>query len=126
MKRIISLLLALTLILGVLCGCASKSADDDSLHITFRVTHDDGELKEFELKTTKSTLAEALIDENLVEESAESSGFYDVVDGEKADWDVDEGWWYFTCNGEGLTVGIEEAELVDGAVYEAIFTHGFG
>lgn len=125
MKRIISLLIALTLLFGILCGCAAKPAED-TLHITFRVTHDDGELKEFELDTAKSTLAEVLIDENLVKESAESSGFYDVVDGELADWDDNESWWYFTCNGEGLTVGIEEAELIDGAVYEAIYTHGFG
>ena len=125
MKRIISLLLALTLLLGILCGCAAKPAEE-TLHITFCVTHDDGERKEFELETAKTTLGEALIEEDLVKESAESSGFYDVVDGEKADWNVDEGWWYFTCNGEGLTVGIEEEQLVDGAVYEAIFTHGFG
>ena len=123
MKRIISLLLALTLILGVLCACTPA---EDTLHITFRVTHDDGEEKAFEFDTAKTTLAEVLIEEDLVKESTESSGFYDTVDGEVADWNVDEGWWYFTCNGEGLTVGIEETELVDGAVYEAIFTHGFG
>ena len=123
MKRIISLLLALTLILGVLCACTPA---EDTLHITFRVTHDDGEEKVFEFDTAKTTLAEVLIEEDLVKESTESSGFYDTVDGEVADWNVDEGWWYFTCNGEGLTVGIEEEQLVDGAVYEAIFTHGFG
>ena len=123
MKRIISLLLALTLILGVLCACTPA---EDTLHITFRVTHDDGEEKVFEFDTTKTTLAEVLIEEDLVKESTESSGFYDVVDGEVADWDDNESWWYFTCNGEGLTVGIEEAELTDGDVYEAIFTHGFG
>ena len=123
MKRIISLLLALTLIFGLLCACTPA---EDTLHITFRVTHDDGEEKSFEFDTSATTLAEVLIEENLVKESTESSGFYDTVDGEVADWNVDEGWWYFTCNGEGLTVGIEEEPLVDGAVYEAIFTHGFG
>ncbi len=160
MKRFISLLLALTLLLVVLCGCAGGKSEETTApteettapteqtdapteqtdapteqtdapteeevtHITFRVTHDDGELKEFELSTTKTTLAEVLIDENLVTESAESSGFYDTVDGEYADWDDNEGWWCFYCDGEMLMVGIEETELVDGAVYEAVFTHGF-
>ena len=125
MKRIISLLLALILILGVLCGCASKSADDDSLHITFRVTHDDGEMNEFKIATTKTTLGDALFDEKLVPESEYSTGFYSTIDGEYADWEADEGWWCLYCNGEMLMVGANETELVDGAVYEAIFTHGF-
>ena len=160
MKRVISRLIALTMLLGVLCGCAGKTdpvtteasaapteqtdaatdaateetaapteqtdapTEDAQMHITFRVTHDDGEVKEFELTTSRTTLAEVLIDENLVQESAQSSGFYDTVDGEYADWNVDEGWWCFSCNGEALMVGIEETELVDGAVYEAVFTHG--
>lgn len=146
MKRFISLLIALTLLLGVLCACAAEPetpATDapvatqatqapteanaaDVMHITFRVTHDDGEMKEFELETSKSTLGEALAEENLVSESDYSPGFYDTVDGEVANWDVEEGWWCFYCNGEALMVGIEETELVDGAVYEAVFTHGFG
>ncbi len=162
MKRFISLLIALTLLIGVLCGCGAKPEADttesasaapteltaeatealteetaapteqndaptfnEPLHITFRVTHDDGELKVFELETSKTTLAEVLIDEELVQESAQSSGFYDTVDGEYADWNDDEGWWCFYCDGEALMVGIEETELVDGAVYEAVFTHGF-
>lgn len=146
MKRFISLLIALTLLLGVLCACAAEPetpATDapvatqatqapteanaaDVMHITFRVTHDDGEMKEFELETSKSTLGEALAEENLVSESDYSPGFYDTVDGEVANWDVEEGWWCFYCNGEALMVGIEEEQLVDGAVYEAVFTHGFG
>lgn len=152
MKRLISILVVLTLMVLILCGCAAKTdteplteaaapateatdapteatdapVADDALHITFRVTHDDGELKEFELATTKSTLGEVLVDENLVSESDYSPGFYDTVDGEVANWDVEEGWWCFYCNGEALMVGIEEEQLVDGAVYEAVFTHGFG
>lgn len=152
MKRFISLLIALTLLVGILCACAAEPETPateapiateatkateaptelteangaDVMHITFRVTHDDGELKEFELETAKTTLGEALADENLVSESDYSPGFYDTVDGEVANWDVEEGWWCFYCNGEALMVGIEEEQLVDGAVYEAVFTHGFG
>lgn len=152
MKRFISIMIALTLLIGVLCGCAAKTdtpasteapaapntteapaapetteaqPEEGATHITFRVTHDDGELKEFELATTKTTLAEVLVDENLVSESDYSPGFYDTVDGETANWNDGEGWWCFSCNGEMLMVGIEEAELIDGAVYDAVFTHGY-
>lgn len=152
MKKLVAILVVFTMLFVALCGCTatpdaatpidSTAAQTESTvakteatdapteaaakHITFRVTHDDGELKEFELETSRTTLAEVLIDEDLVKESAESAGFYDTVDGEVADWNVDEGWWCFYCNGEELMVGIEETELVDGAAYEAVFTHGFG
>ncbi|MBO2527646.1 MAG: hypothetical protein CW335_05665, partial [Clostridiales bacterium] len=96
------------------------------LHITFQVTHGDGTQNEYEFDTDKTTLAEVLIGEGLVNESAESSGLYDTVDGELADWNDNEAWWFFSCNGEALTVGIEDTELIDGAVYEAVLTHGFG
>ena len=70
-------------------------------------------------------ISEALLENNLVVESAGSSGLYDTVDGEMADWDDGEAWWCFSCNGEALMVGIDDTELTDGASYEAVFTRGF-
>lgn len=125
MKRLFTVLVVIAMLLNVLCGCAAEPAKD-TLHITFRVTHDDGSQNEFVFDTDKTTLAELLLAEDLVKESAESSGLYDTVDGELADWNDNEAWWCFSCNGEALTVGIEDTELVDGAVYEAVLTHGFG
>ena len=116
MKRWITLLLCCCL-LAALVGCASKT-ETKGLEIHFSVTH--------AITTTATNLAEALKQEGLVEESAASAGLYDVVNGEKADWNDGEAWWCFSKDGEALTVGIEETELVDGANYEAVFTRGFG
>lgn len=160
MKRILSLILSILMIVSLLCACSDDAGkvddtqsttldttDDttetteapttegteetdapegDSISITFTVTHDDGSEKEFEITTTATTLADALLQEKLVEESAQSAGLYDVVDGEKADWNDNEAWWCFYKAGEMLSVGINETTIADGETYEAVFTHGFG
>lgn len=128
MKRVLSLILAVLLLVSMLCACSgdAKETETDGISITFTVTHDDGTEKKFDITTTATTLADALLQEKLVEESAESAGLYDVVDGEKADWNDNEAWWCFYKAGEMLSVGINETEIADGESYEAVFTHGFG
>lgn len=124
MKRIIAILLACCLLFA-LAGCSAEKDNTQLVHFTFVVTHDDGTVKTFEIDTEKATLGEALLENNLVVESAGSSGLYDTVDGETAYWDDGEAWWCFSCNGEALMVGIDDTELTDGASYEAVFTRGF-
>ena len=54
-------------------------------------------------------------------------GFYiTAVDGEVADWSVDEGWWCFTKGGEAMMTGAEATKIADGDVYEITYTVGFG
>ncbi|MGN1307765.1 MAG: hypothetical protein ACI4V3_08870 [Faecousia sp.] len=126
MKQMTAFFLLVCLLCG-LSGCYVPSAqENETVHITFAVTHADGSERTFELETEKSSLAEALLTEGLVAESAESAGLYDVVDGEKADWNDGEAWWCFFCNGEALTVGIAQTTLEDGASYAAVFTRGYG
>lgn len=124
MKQMTALFLLVCLLCG-LTGCYVQSAQgSETMHITFTVTHADGTEKVFSLDTEKATLADALKAEKLVEESAESAGLYDVVDGEKADWNDGEAWWCFTKNGEALTVGLAQTPVEDGASYAAVFTRG--
>ena len=126
MKQMTALFLLVCLLCG-LTGCYVQSArNSEAMHITFAVTHADGTEKVFSLDTEKATLADALKAEKLVEESAESAGLYDVVDGEKADWNDGEAWWCFTKNGEALTVGLAQTPVEDGASYAAVFTRGSG
>ncbi len=124
MKRIVAILLSCCLLFAI-AGCSAEKDNTQTVHFTFVVTHDDGTEKTFEIDTDKKTLGEALLENNLVVESAGSSGFYDTVDGETANWDDGEAWWCFSCNGESLMVGIDDTELTDGASYEAVFIRGF-
>ena len=124
MKRMTAILLLLCLLCG-LAGCYVRSEDGQTLHFSFKVTHADGTEKTFELETQKTILADALLAEGLVAESAESAGLYNTVDGETADWNDGEAWWCFSQEGTALTVGIEQVTLTEGATYEAVFTRGF-
>lgn len=123
MKRVAAICLLFCLLLG-LTACYVQGGTE-KVEITFTVTHSDGTEKTFKINTDAETLAQALLAEELVEESAENSGLYDVVDGEKADWDDGEAWWRFSQDGEMLLVGIEEVRLTDGAAFEAVFVRGF-
>lgn len=125
MKRIAAIALVLCLLCG-LAGCYTDSEPERLCSFTFRVVHADGTEKVYEIATDKATLAEALVTMRLVEESAENDGLYDVVDGERADWDDGMAWWCFRKDGQPLTVGIEDVVPENGAVYEAVFSHGYG
>ena len=118
MKRIAAIALALCL----LCGLA-----EGSCRFTFRIVHEDGTEKVYQIITSAAEpLAETLVRHGIVEESADSAGLYDVVDGERADWDDGMAWWCFRKDGQPLTVGIEDVVPENGAVYEAVFSHGYG
>lgn len=123
MKRIIAILLCLCLLPTLLCACAGDTGAEKQF--TFLVTHGDGTEKTFTITTEKSTLAEALKEEGLIRESA-SAGLYDVVDGEKADWNDGEAWWCISQEGVPLTVGMDQVALQDGDAFEAVFTRGNG
>lgn len=126
MKQMTAILLLLCLLCG-LAGCDIQSGQKkETIHFTFTVTHGDGTEKAFSIDTEAATLADALKAEQLVEESAESDGLYDVVDGEKADWNDGEAWWCFFKDGEALMVGLEQTTPEDGASYAAVFTRGSG
>ena len=103
----------------------SPGAQAGDKHLEITVTHADGTTKEFEITTSGKTLGDALLQEGLVVESTESAGLYDVVDGEKADWNDGEAWWQFLAGDAALMVGIGEQEIADGESYSAVFTRGF-
>lgn len=97
MKRVFALLLAILTVLAVFTACAQNDATPKKLYL--RVTHADGSAKEFQFTTTADNLADALIEQKLVEERAKKDG-------------VD------------LTVGLEQQKIADGDRYEAVFKRG--
>lgn len=124
MKRITAIFLAIFLLLS-LTACMSNKQTGALKEITFEVTHADGSVKEFSIQTDAETLAEALTKEGLIVESAGSAGLYDVIDGEKADWNDGEAWWCISKDGTPLSVGMKQTPLADGDHFEAVFTRGY-
>lgn len=129
MKKYLAVLLAVCLLLG-LCACAGGTEETTEgakgVSFTFTVIHDDSTEKTFDLCANEGeSLADVLARKGLAEESTESAGFYDVFDGEKADWNDGEAWWNILCNGESVMVGIQELTPAEGDAYSAVFTRGF-
>ena len=90
---------------------------------TLTVVHSDGETKDFTISTDREFLAEALLDEKLIVES-DSPGMYITVDGETADYNVNQSYWGFFIGDDYATEGMNTTAITDGAVYKLVYTIG--
>ncbi|MBQ7971142.1 MAG: hypothetical protein IJ294_02165 [Clostridia bacterium] len=121
----ISAVLLVGLIIGAVFLWKGSSADPEkgSKAIIFEVVQKDGTSKEHEIATDAEYLADALVEEGLVEYAKD--GMYNTIDGITADWSVDESWWCITKDGEMTSVGMNEQVIADGEHYEATYTIGY-
>lgn len=73
--------------------------------------------------TDKDNLGAALIDNKLVEGDQSEYGLYiKVVNGIKADYDVDGAWWGIYKNGEMTPTGADTTPIADGEHYELVYS----
>ncbi len=93
--------------------------------ITVAVVHKDGVVKKFVYQTEETHLAPLLVGQGLIPEGDIQSGMFYTVDGEKADWMTDEGWWAVYKDYAQINVGIEEQVIVDGDTFMLVYTNGF-
>jgi hypothetical protein len=98
-------------------------ATEGSKTFTLTVVHSDGTSKDFTISTDREFLAEALLDENLIVES-DSPGMYITVDGETADYSVNQSYWGFFIGDDYATEGMNTTAITDGAVYKLVYTIG--
>ena len=147
-NKILPMLCALLLLLGICIGTiacgnnqpanttdttttvsttttASKQEEPEPAKatFTFKVTHADGTVKTFEVKTNAETVGAALLAEGLIEGEAGDYGLYvKVVDGETADYNVDQSYWAFYIGDAMAEVGVDSAPVTDGGVYGFVYT----
>lgn len=128
LKRILPLI-ALVTAAAVLLGVWSftrVSAQEGSKALTVTVVHSDGSSREFSFTTDAENLAEALVEERIVEENQSAYGLYILTaDGETADEGKQE-WWCLTKGGEVHMHGANDTMIADGDHYELTFTVGYG
>ncbi len=130
-KTILTKILALALVVLMMvfsfaaCGKADTNSDVDSgsveaktISITVTVVAKDKTEKVFNIETNKKTLGDALFEEGLVTEDEHKSGFYNHIDGVRADYTLDKSWWCFTKGGETVMVGANDLKIVDGDKFE--------
>ena len=73
----------------------------------------------FTIKTDKTTLADAMLEHNLVAGDEGPYGLYiKTVNGILADWDADQSYWEVGINGKAASSGASDIEITDGEHYE--------
>ena len=143
-KKTILALIALVAVLGLMVGIwygsrpkstpkgddiqtttqpGDTTPTDYSKYFTVEVVHADGSVKTFEYGTDEDYLGAVLVAEGLIVES-DSPGLYNIVDGETADWSVNQSYWSFLINGEMAMEGMNTTLITDGAVYRLEYTLG--
>ena len=95
--------------------------------ITVIVVHKDQSEKTFTIETESDYLDNALMAEGLIAGDMSDYGIMiHTVDGEKADWNVDQGWWQILVGDEPATEGASYLAIEDGDVFRLVYTVGEG
>ena len=98
---------------------------DGSKTISVTVKDNEGKAVVFTIKTDAKTVGDALMENELIAGDEEQYGLYvKVVNGLRADYDKDKAYWGFNVNGEASFTGVDMTDLVDGGVYELVYTVG--
>ena len=91
--------------------------------VTVTVVHKDGTEKVFTYQTNEAFLGAVLYAEGLIVESA-SAGMFDTVDGEKADWNVDQSYWALYIGEDYAMTGVDTTPISDGDTFKLVYTRG--
>ena len=127
-KKLILAAVALVLVIAVLLGVYAMTRPETaegSKTITVTVVHKDGASKDFTCKTDEEYLGPVLLAEEIAEGKEGPYGLeITTVDGETADWNVDQSYWALFIGEEYATTGADSTPVTDGAVYQLVYTIG--
>lgn len=123
-KKLVLAAVALVAVIALFAGIwfitrPEGTAGEKSFTLT--VIHKDGTEKVFHLTSSEEFLAPALVAEGIIVES-DSPGMYNTVDGETADYSVDQGYWCFYIGEESAMIGMNDAPLTDGGTFKLVYT----
>ena len=87
----------------------------DHFIFTLEITDADGKTITATVNSDEKTLGAALSKLNVIQGE---NGLYTTVNGVTYDYNADHAYWAFYVNGEYAQVGMDDTEIVDGAVYK--------
>lgn len=118
---IVSAAVLVVLVAGALLLWKGFSAkpEEGTKNITFQIKYKNG-LMDYTIETDEEYLANALVDAELIEYDEE--GLYTTINGFTADYEKDKAYWWLTCNGEDMMVGMNDQPIKDGDAYVATYT----
>lgn len=126
-KTVIILAIVLVVLVAaaaIVMAVTSAKTEAGMKHFTLEIVYQDGTSKSFDLETEQEYLAGALVDAGIVPAYSED-GMYLTFDGVTADWNVDQGWWCITQDGNALNFGLNDLPVTEGIHYEATYTIGY-
>ena len=127
-KKMILTAVALLVCIAVMAGVwlvTRPETTAGSKTITVTVVHKDGSEKVFTCATDAEYLGQVLVNENIVVGSYGEFGLYfDTADGEKADWNVDNGWWQVFIGEEAAMIGSDQIPVANGNTFKLVYTIG--
>ena len=129
-KLVVILSVVLAVLIAAFAGVyflTRPETQDGAKEITVTVVYKDKTEKEYSIDTDAEYLSDALLAEDLIEQEEydAGTGMYTVIDGVKADYSVDEGWWLIAKNGEDAAVGMDELTLADGDEFTITYKTGW-
>lgn len=127
-KKMILAVVALVAVIAIMAGVFFLTRPETSQGaktITVTVVHKDGTSKDFTCQTDEEYLGAVLLAEEIVEgEQGEFGLYFNIADGETADYSVDGGWWQIFVGEEAATTGADGIAIADGGVYKLVYTIG--
>ncbi len=119
-KLILGMLSGLMVIIAIFAAVFilnRPETEEGSKEISVTVVFADKSEKDYEIHTDAEYLADALLEEEIIEEKS-ADGMYTVICGERADYSQDGSWWCITKGGEMTSVGMNEQPIADGDSFE--------
>ena len=127
-KKLILVAVALVAVIAILLGvyllAKPEAAQAGIKSFTVTVVHSDGTEKVFSYKTDVTKLGAFLEAEGLINSEGADQGMFHTVDGEKADWNVNQSYWAFYLGEEYAITGIYDTDIAEGTVYKLVYTLG--
>lgn len=127
-KKLLLAAAALTVLIAVFAGVwalTRPAATQGAKTITVEVVHADESRKSFTYHTDEEFLADVLLGEGLVEGDDGPYGLYITkVDGEEANYDVNQSYWALYQGGDYAQLGVSELPVKDGDAFSLVYTVG--
>ena len=126
-KKLIIAVAALVLVVAALAAvyfATRPNAQEGSKAFTVTVVHADGSEKKFDYRTDAEKLGGFLEEKGLIDSQGADQGMFHTVDGEKADWNVNQSYWAFYIGEDYAMTGIYDTDITDGAAYKLVYTLG--
>ncbi len=126
-KKTVLAVIALVVVVAVFAGvylATRPEAAQGTKSFSVTVVHADGSSKEFAYRTDAKKLGVFLEEKGLISSEGADEGMFHTVDGEKADWNVNQSYWAFYLGEEYAVTGIYDTNIADGAVYKLVYTLG--